>query len=152
MEKTIAHAVNCLEKQWGARAPAASGPDAGTWVWVVDFRGFGVAHSLQARLGIAFASIFRDHFPERLKCILLLNPPLLFRMLVGAIGAVADARTIAKLRVVEAGSAGELCEALREGHGVNNPSVLEWLRVALTTDPVPGSLPPVPEAAAGLQV
>ena len=147
VEKTIAHCVNALEKQFSAEPSGCQ-----QWVWVVDFTGFGMTHALQARLGASFATVFRDHFPERLKAILLLNPPLLFRMLVGAIGAVADARTMAKLRVVEAEGAEAMCERLRAEQGVEDPSVLAWLGAALASPPVPGTLAPVPPGAAALQV
>lgn len=143
---TVAHCVNCLEKQWGA-APAA--PQ--TWVWVVDFRGFGISHSLQARLGISFATIFKAHFPERLKAILLLNPPSLFKLLVAAIGAIADARTLAKLKVVEAPGPEELCAKLRDLK-IENAEVLSWLQQAFTDPPVPGTLPPLPPHVQHLQV
>jgi len=148
VEATMAHCVNTLEKQWGEVTGPSPPQD---WVWMVDFRGFGVSHALQARLGMSFASIFRSHFPERLKSIILLNPPILFKALVAAIGAVADARTLAKLKVVVAPDH-ELCEKLKSEFGVNDPEVLAWLNTAFSTPPTPGSLPPLPKHLEHLQV
>jgi hypothetical protein len=154
--RTVEHCVNCLERQWGAGGGGGGGGDAAapqTWVWLVDFNGFGMSHALQARLGISFATTFRDHFPERLKTIVLLNPPVLFRMLVSAIGAVADARTMAKLKVVEAAGAQALCQRLRAEHAVEDAEVLAWLEAVLgEAAPTPGTLPPLPQRLQGLQV
>ena len=150
--QTLAHCVNALERQWEGEGGGGGGASAGTWVWLVDFRAFGVTHALQARLGIAFATVFRDHFPERLKTIVLLNPPLLFRGLVAAIGAVADARTLAKLKVLEAPTPQALCERLRAEHGVEHAEVLAWLERAFTEPAVPGTLPPLPQHVQHLQV
>ena len=49
-EGTLAHGVNSLERQWEGGAGEAAG-GSGQWVWLVDFREFGVTHALQARLG-----------------------------------------------------------------------------------------------------
>ena len=144
---TVAHCVNSLEKQWGAGGAAPQ-----RWSWVVDFRDFGFTHAMQARLGISFATIFKAHFPERLKRILLLNPPTLFKVLVSAIGVVADARTLAKLVVLEAPGPAELCQRLRAEHGVGNAEVQAWLLAAFTEPTTPGTLPPVPAHLAHLQV
>jgi hypothetical protein len=151
VDRTMAHCANSLEKQWEGEGEAGSGI-SGSWVWVVDFRDFGFTHALQARLGIALATTFRDHFPERLKAIVLLNPPLLFKGLVAAIGAVADARTLAKLKVLEAPGPQQLCQRLRAEHGVENAEVLEWLQRVLTEPSVPGTLPPLPQHLLHLQV
>jgi len=144
VEKTIAHCVNSLERQWSGSTQ--------TWVWLVDFRGFGLSHSLQARLGMSFASIFKEHFPERLAAILLLNPPLLFKALVAAIGAVADARTIAKLQVVEGAGPTELCAVLESKHGITNPDTLAFLKECFTSESKPNNLPALPKGLEHLQV
>lgn len=88
-----------------------------------------------------------------MKRIILLNPPTLFKLLVSAIGAVADARTLAKLVVAEAPSAAALCSKLQREHAVGNADALAFLEAALSVaDPAPGALPPLPPHAAHLQV
>jgi hypothetical protein len=143
---TVSHCVNALEKQWrndGSRQ----------WVWIVDFRGFGLTHALNARLGIAFAQVFKDHFPERLKRIVLLNPPLVFKVLISAIGAIADSRTLAKIEQIEFQTGAQACEQLAARLAITDSDILHWLSAALDEpSALPNSLPPLPENAKALQV
>ena len=149
IEHTVAHVAHALEKQF---AGEEGGPAPRQWVWIVDFSGFGLTHALQARLGISFGGMFRDHFPERLKRIVLLNPPLLFRGLLAALSAITDERTAAKLTPVMAATPEEVVGALRDRFDVRSEEVLAWLREVLGSPPTPGTLPPLPPAAAALQV
>jgi hypothetical protein len=149
IEHTIAHVAHALEKQFTGEA---GGPAPRQWVWIVDFSGFGLTHALQARLGLSFGYMFREQFPERLKRIVLINPPLLFRGLLAALSAIADERTVAKLTPLTAGTPEEVVAALRYRFDVHNEEALAWLQVVLRSPPTPGTLPPLPPAAVALQV
>ena len=144
---TIAHCANALEKTFAGEDADA---EPRRWVWIVESYGF--IHSLQARLGLAFGLLFRDRFPERLRSIILVNPPALFKVLISALGAIADARTMAKLQTVVALTPKDACDELRSRFGIDDAEVLSWLSTAFSTPAVPGTLPPVPEAARALQV
>jgi hypothetical protein len=146
---TIAHCANALERTFEGEDADA---DPRRWVWVVDFNGYGFVHSLQARLGMAFGLLFRDRFPERLSAIILINPPTLFKMLISALGAIADARTMAKLQTVIAPTPKDAIDELRSRFGIDDADMLSWLSTAFSTPAVPGTLPPVPEAARAFQV
>ena len=149
IESTVTHVAHALDKQFAGEESAAVPRQ---WVWVVDFSGFGLTHALQARLGLSFGFMFRDHFPERLKKIVLINPPLLFRGLVSALSAIADERTVAKLTPLMAATPEEAVGALRDRFDVHCEVVLAWLRAVLSSPPTPGTLPPLPPAAVALQV
>jgi len=149
VEETVAHAAHALEKSF---AGEDGDPAPRQWVWVVDFTGFGITHALQARLGLAFGYLFREHFPERLKKIILLNPPMLFRGLLAALSAIADERTVAKLTPLVAATPAGVVEALKEHHSVHSEEARAWLLEVLCAPPVPGTLPPLPPCAAALQV
>jgi hypothetical protein len=143
---TVSHCVNALEKQW-------TNDGSRQWVWLVDFRGFGLTQALNARLGIAFAQVFKDHFPERLKRIVLLNPPLVFKVLISAIGAIADARTLAKIQQIDFETGAQACEQLAERFAITDSDTLRWLNAALDEpSALPNTLPPLPENAKLLQV
>lgn len=140
VEGTVRHVVHCLE-----HAFAAHGCE--TWTWLVDFKGFGFSHAMQARLGIAFARIFAEHFPERLRRIFLINTPVVFSLLLSAIEPFADARTMSKI-VRVAGSPTEVADALEAG-GVPAAQAA-WMRNVLGMDAAPGALPPLPSGAGAL--
>jgi hypothetical protein len=144
---TIVHCVDTLEhifEQEGVER----------WTWVVDFNGFGLTHALQARLGISFATVFADHFPERLAHLVLVNPPTVWNILLTAIRPFADARTMSKVISIS-GPPASITSQL-EALGLVQPAedkaecVLRWLEAVLAMTPTPGSLPPMPKAAAGL--
>lgn len=148
---TLSHCVNALEKQWNN----SSADDHGSrqWIWIVDFNGFGFTHAMNARLGIAFASVFRDHFPERLKSIILINPPYIFKALIAAIGAIADARTLAKLHQVDVTNGTHAITVLKETYNVIDTNILNWLQAVFDAPhTTPGTLPPLPKDACKLQV
>jgi hypothetical protein len=149
---TLAHCVNALEKQWTS-CDNLDNHGSRQWVWIVDFKGFGLTHSMNARLGIAFASVFRDHFPERLSSIILINPPFIFKALIAAIGAIADARTLAKLHQVDVTTGTHAITVLKETYNVIDTNILDWL-LAVFDAPhaTPGTLPPLPKDACKLQV
>ena len=100
---------------------------------------------MQVSLGIALGTAFRDHFPERLEAFILINPPILFKVLLGALGAIADARTMSKLQTVVAPTPRDACATLRERFGIEDEAVQAWLLEAFSTPPVPGTLPVPPE-------
>jgi hypothetical protein len=133
---TVRHVTHTLEHCWTHPRSAEQ------WVWLTDFRGFGFTHAMQARLGIEFATVFSQQFPERLGAIVLLNPPTVFSLLLSAIKPFADARTMAKVVVVN-GDAPAVVARLQAEFGFE-PHTCEWVSAVLAMDPVPGNLPPLP--------
>jgi hypothetical protein len=145
VEETMAHCIHTLEKQW---------PNDGAkrWIWIVDFKGFGIIHSLNARLGISFAMVFKQHFPERLKAIVLINPPIVFKALISAISTFADERTLSKLIQVNAVTGGEIIEKIHKQFGLGLETQV-WLNKVLDDDDVtPTKLPPLPVSVQDFQV
>ena len=145
VEETLAHCIHTLEKQW---------PNDGAkrWIWIVDFKGFGIIHSLNARLGISFATVFKQHFPERLKAIVLINPPIVFKALISAISTFVDERTLSKLIQVNAITGGEIVEKIHKQFGLGLETQ-EWLNKVLDDDDVtPTKLPPLPVSVLDFQV
>jgi len=136
VEPTVAHVVQTLEHAWGL-LPGAQ------WTWIVSFAGFGLAHALQARLGAAFASVFAQHHPERLRHLILLDPPAVFELLLTAVRPFADARTLAKVAVAR----GDARAALRAA-GVGEAAAA-WAAAAHAAGARPARLPP---GAARLQL
>ena len=121
-------------------------------IWLVDFKGFGLIHSLNARLGICFASIFKAHFPERLKAILLINPPFIFKALLSAIGSIADERTLNKLVQINVTTGQEVVRELDQRFGLSK-DIQIWLQDVFDMDDIaPSKVPPLPQTAQSLQV
>jgi hypothetical protein len=145
VEETMAHCIHSLEKQW---------PNNGAkkWVWIVDFKGFGLVHSLNARLGISFATVFKQHFPERLRAIALINPPFVFKALIAAISTFADVKTLNKLFQINATTSDEIVNKLHETFGLETETQ-QWLNIVFDDDDVtPDKLPPLPRNVLNLQV
>lgn len=140
VEGTVRHVVHSLEH-------AFSNHSCETWTWIVDFNGFGLTHALQARLSVAFARVFADHFPERLRELLLLNPPMVFSILLAACEPFADARTMSKV-VRIFGSPAEVAAAIG-ARGIP-PAQSAWVQQVLSLDARPGLLPPLPSGAGDL--
>lgn len=119
VEETVRHVVHQLEYCWNS----ASNPQGGAectgrqWVWVVDFNGFGLKHAMNARLGISFASTFAAHFPERLRTLILINPPSVFSLLLTALTPFADHRTLSKVQTIN-GNSSTVITKLQE-YGLN---------------------------------
>lgn len=116
-----------------------SGP---RWVWLVDYNGFGWTHAMQGSLAIRFATLFSAQMPERLHKILLVNPPTVFRMLLGAVTPFVDKRTMSKV-ISLVGSHEEILVQLRDHHAFPE-STLSWFEKVLVTEATPGKLPPPP--------
>jgi hypothetical protein len=133
---TVRHVTHTLEHCWTLPRSAEQ------WIWLTDFSGFGLSHALQARLGIEFASVFSQQFPERLGAILLVNPPTVFNMMLSAIRPFADGRTMDKVVVVN-GDVPAVAARLQAEFGFE-PHTVEWVSKVLTMHPTPGNLPPLP--------
>ena len=66
---TVQHVINTLEHLFSL-------PDtAETWVWCVDFSGFGYRDVMNVQIGLGFASVLPHHYPERLHRIVMVNRP-----------------------------------------------------------------------------
>lgn len=112
-----------------------------TWVWAVDYAGFGIVHAMQVPLALSFATTFSRHMPERLGKILLINAPFAWRALLSALTPVLDERTRGKL-VSVTGAPSEVGAQLRTVHGFNDVTAT-WMERTLGMEAKPGSLPPL---------
>jgi hypothetical protein len=113
-------------------------PGAGPqWVWLMDMRGYTLMTSLaHTSAGIRMAQVFSAHYPERLGAAILLNPPTVFSVLLGAISPFLDKKTRDKIIYVH----GE--EQVADTLGaLLTPEQLEWVNEAMHMDPTPGNLP-----------
>jgi hypothetical protein len=112
---------------------------ADRWVWVVDFNGFGFKHAMNPTLGRRFVSMFDRHFPERLGLLVLLDPPMVFSILLGALKPFLDEATASKIVSVSTSEIGtKLSEFLQD-------ETVDWLDATCKLDAVPGNLPfPLP--------
>ena len=140
VEATVRHVVHCLEHAFD---------DGGCeqWTWLVDFKGFGLTHALQARLGAAFARLFADHFPERLRRLYLINTPTIFQLLLAAIEPFADARTMSKIVRVAGAPAAVAAELAAGGLPA---AQCAWIGQVLDMAATPGVLPPLPPGSGAL--
>jgi hypothetical protein len=84
VDETVNHVVQTLEKSF------AHTQSSDKWLWLVDFNGFGLSHAMHTKLGIGFARTFSAHFPERLGRLVLINPPRVFDLLLGAVRPFCD--------------------------------------------------------------
>lgn len=140
VEGTVRHVVHSLEHAFECHGCA-------TWTWIVDFKGFGLTHALQARLSIAFARVFADHFPERLQHLILINAPTVFGILLSAAQPFADARTLSKIVRIN-GTPAEVA-ATFAARGIP-PELCAWMSHTLSLNAKPGVLPPLPLGAGAL--
>jgi hypothetical protein len=84
-----------------SHSPTGSSSSTPRFVWVVDFHGFGVA-DCKPSAGLQANELFSKHYPERLKRMVLVRPPFLFRGLLAMLRAVVAAETAAKIATVAA--------------------------------------------------
>ncbi|KAI9012246.1 hypothetical protein DFJ74DRAFT_297258 [Hyaloraphidium curvatum] len=127
-EGTVFHCMRFLELAWNH--PASSGQ----FTYVVDFRGFGIREATQARLALTWASMFANHLPERLGSLVLVNPPGVFDIFYRAGKALADSRTLDKIKIVRGSTPAEAAAKLAE-FGVVEPGTVWWLERAFGSDP-----------------
>ena len=99
---------------------------SGQFFWAVDFNGFGLTHSLQGKIGIGFAMTLSHHYPERLGRLLLINPPRLFDVLLGACRPFVSKRTMDKLCSIH-GSADDVIAHMTTVHGFDETTT-SWFR------------------------
>ncbi|GFR48901.1 hypothetical protein Agub_g10849 [Astrephomene gubernaculifera] len=72
-------------------------PGVDQWIWVCDFKGFGMA-DVNPKLAKLFLDISAEHYPERLGLFLVVDAPALFGLLWKAISAFVDPKTYKKIR------------------------------------------------------
>ncbi|EFJ46012.1 hypothetical protein VOLCADRAFT_93811 [Volvox carteri f. nagariensis] len=85
MIQTFEMAVKCMP------------PGVEQWIWVCDFKGFGVADA-NPKLAKLFLEMSGEHYPERLGLFLVVDAPSLFGMLWKAISHFVDPKTYKKIR------------------------------------------------------
>eukprot|EP01062_Namystynia_karyoxenos_P041866 TRINITY_DN30540_c0_g1_i7.p1 TRINITY_DN30540_c0_g1~~TRINITY_DN30540_c0_g1_i7.p1 ORF type:complete len:527 (+),score=48.97 TRINITY_DN30540_c0_g1_i7:63-1643(+) len=90
----LQHAVWMME-----RAAVAMPHDVGNWVHLVNFAGFGVADA-NPILAKDTAQVLQRYFPERLGCLLLIDQPWAFEVVLRAVRVVASQRTMSKVHSV----------------------------------------------------
>ena len=152
------HLISELEAM--ATLPGAA-PQA---VWLMDMRGFSYRRDgLNIGVGVSFARVLQNHYPERLGLFLLCCAPMSFNLFMSALRPFLDARTAAKIVVlrtpaevtmwIDAHAVGA-SDAEGEGGAVEGsaPSVAQWLKHAFTLPPVAGALPPCLPRTAPLAV
>lgn len=144
VEPTVRHIVHYLERAFAHPATASQ-----RWCWLVDFSGFGFSHAMEFSLARSFASVFADHFVERLAQLVLLNPPTVFSIMLKAVRPFADKRTLDKIIDISGDIDTVVIPKLEElGYGTE---ICGWMKRTLHCSPaVPGNLPPLPRAAAAL--
>lgn len=134
---TVRHMVHTLEHAF--RSTAALGLHH-QWVWLVDFQGFGLWHAMQGKTSITSLQAFSHHMPERLGCVLLVNPPSIFDLLLTVVKTVADARTMSKVHVLRCTPETAPAELLK--HGIEESSgIPQWFAEIMRLPGKPGSLP-----------
>lgn len=69
----------------------------GQWVWVSDFKGFGMS-DCDPRLAKVFLDLSAAHYPERLGLFLVIDAPWIFNTLWRAIAPIVDPHTKKKIR------------------------------------------------------
>lgn len=122
-----------------------------SWIWIVDFNGWGFSHAMQARVGITTGTVLSQHLPERLGLMILLNPPGVFDYFLAAVKPFMDARTMSKVKTLYADSPDKVSEALQSVYRI--PEVeARWIGVASKMEAKPGNLPPLPPTARALQM
>lgn len=125
VEQTVLHFARQLEYCFAL-------PQTGSrWVWCVDYAGFGMAHALQGRLAVQFATLFSNHMPERLHKILLIGPPRVFQIMLTAAKQFIDPVTMQKMVTLKGASPEEWLLELRAEHAFPD-STLTWLRTLWT--------------------
>ena len=70
-----------------------------SWVWVMDFHGFGLS-DCDPRLGRIFLDVSARHYPERLGQFLIVSAPRLFTALWNTLKPLIDPITVAKINFV----------------------------------------------------
>lgn len=77
---------------------------AGQWVWIVDFNGFGMRHASHVKVAATTIVTFANNYPERMGCIILLDPPRAFKYMFNAVYPFIDVKTRSKVRADLVGS------------------------------------------------
>ncbi|KAG2501691.1 hypothetical protein HYH03_000193 [Edaphochlamys debaryana] len=72
-------------------------PGVEQWIWVCDFKGFGMA-DVNPKLAKLFLDISAEHYPERLGLFMIVDAPSIFGLLWRAISAFVDPKTYQKIR------------------------------------------------------
>jgi CRAL/TRIO domain len=145
-------AAEALAKLDGAKGGSGAGGAGGegehaalapsTWVWMVDFAGFGLVHATNPSIATRLVSAFSSRFPERLGAVVLIDAPWIFQILLGAIRPFVDEVTLGKV-VTTSRHAPDFRAQL---DSMLDPELADWLERACRHEPAaPGSLIPVPD-------
>ncbi|KAG2451320.1 hypothetical protein HYH02_003925 [Chlamydomonas schloesseri] len=123
-EDNKAHMIQTFE--WAIKCMP---PGVEQWIWVCDFKGFGMA-DVNPKLAKLFLDISAEHYPERLGMFMIVDAPSLFGLLWKAIQSFVDPKTYKKIRFLpfdfKAGaSGGSLLKAEMEQHF--DPVTTAWL-------------------------
>ncbi|KAG2435701.1 hypothetical protein HXX76_006900 [Chlamydomonas incerta] len=91
-EDNKAHMIQTFE--WAIKCMP---PGVEQWIWVCDFKGFGMA-DVNPKLAKLFLDISAEHYPERLGMFMIVDAPSLFGLLWKAIQSFVDPKTYKKIR------------------------------------------------------
>uniref|UniRef100_A0A1J3F6K6 Random slug protein 5 n=1 Tax=Noccaea caerulescens TaxID=107243 RepID=A0A1J3F6K6_NOCCA len=68
-------------------------------VWLIDFQGFNMSH-ISVKVSRETAHVLQEHYPERLGCAILYNPPKVFEPFYRMVKPFLDAKTCSKVKFV----------------------------------------------------
>ncbi|KAL3142685.1 hypothetical protein ABBQ38_002988 [Trebouxia sp. C0009 RCD-2024] len=92
IEDNRRHMISCFEQ-----CVQAMPPGVGQWVWVSDFKGFGLS-DCDPRLAKVFLDLSAAHYPERLGLFIVVDAPWIFNTLWRAISPLVDPFTKQKIK------------------------------------------------------
>jgi len=95
----------------GSSSVPGSPDDRLRWTWVIDVRGFGLRHT-NPRVAIELITLLECAYPERLKKLLVVDPPSIFFPLWRAVRLFISERTKAKIEFVTWDAAASRYETL----------------------------------------
>jgi hypothetical protein len=96
-----------------------SSPNPGAqFIWLNDFFGFGLVDAANVSLPTTFISMMANHYPERLRALLILDAPSIISPLWNACKPIIDPKTHSKIKFLpydlDKGESSRLLPALKE--------------------------------------
>ena len=134
---TIMHAAAEMEVAFCAPGVAPQ------WVFILDLRGVGLFGGYSKSALKDLIAIFTTHYPERLGAMVLIDLASIISALFGVIKGLMDPQTVKKILNVSSKDIKDIAEALCG----SDEATAAWLITAVSTDPKPGNLPPLPPTA-----
>jgi hypothetical protein len=108
-----------------------SSPNPGTaqFVWLNDFHGFGLVDAANVSLPMAFISMMANHYPERLRSLLVLDAPSIISPLWNMCKPIIDPKTHSKIKFLpydlDKGESSKLLPVLKEARV--DEELMSWM-------------------------